>query len=198
MFTFNQKKTMQAVGVLFREHNSSGISYIRVLKLLYIADRECLQDTGSMITGDKVVAMANGPVLSRVYNLIKGEAVGVEEWSRHFCTDHYHLKMHQPLDIGELSKFEIEKLRDVAKRHEDDDDWQVVERTHDFEEWQKNRPIDHSSRPISIADMLKALGREKDLAAVEHFHKDDQIYTQTFLSSKGLSRIFDDVPSSHL
>lgn len=39
------------------------MSYLRMLKLLYLADRESLKETGHTITGDRVVAMEHGPVL---------------------------------------------------------------------------------------------------------------------------------------
>ena len=70
VFRFNIEKTIQAIAALLHFHGSKEMSYLRMLKLLYLADRECLQETGRPITGDRVVAMEHGPVLSSVYDLI--------------------------------------------------------------------------------------------------------------------------------
>jgi uncharacterized phage-associated protein len=72
VFLFNIEKAIQAVAALLHFHGSKEMSYLRMLKLLYIADRETLKETGRPITGDRIVAMEHGPVLSSVYDLIKG------------------------------------------------------------------------------------------------------------------------------
>ena len=72
-FRFSFEKRLQAAGVLLGL-DGDRMERIRLLKLLYIADRELLAETGRTITGDRVVAMDHGPVLSQVYDLIKGQA----------------------------------------------------------------------------------------------------------------------------
>src|SRR5436190_24334529 len=69
----NVLKTAQAAAVLIRAECATGMNYMRVLKLLYIADRECLRRYGRVITGDRAVATKRGPVLSVSLDLIKGE-----------------------------------------------------------------------------------------------------------------------------
>ena len=56
-FHFNLDKTMQAIAALLHFHGTKEMSYLRLLKILYIADRESLKETGRPITGDHVVAM---------------------------------------------------------------------------------------------------------------------------------------------
>ncbi len=180
MFRFKLMKTIQAVGVLFREEHTGRMPYIRLLKLLYLADRASLRETGHPITGDHVVAMDNGPVLSKVYNLIKGEAVGTDVWNQFFRTSHYSIEQIKELDVGELSRFEVETLRSVARERENDDDWQVVEQTHLFPEWVKNQPATGSSRPIPFADILEAVGRTGDLESIVRSEKDAEVYDRIF------------------
>jgi hypothetical protein len=50
-FPLNVEKAIQAVGVLFRNDRVRRMNYMRVLKLLYIADREALGETGRPIIG---------------------------------------------------------------------------------------------------------------------------------------------------
>ena len=49
-FRFNFEKTLQAAGVLMSS-DGDRMEHMRLLKLMYIADREMLAETGSPITG---------------------------------------------------------------------------------------------------------------------------------------------------
>jgi uncharacterized phage-associated protein len=62
-------KTVEAIDFLAREW--PGITQYYLGKVLYFADRDHCLDWGRTITGDRYVAMAHGPVPSRVYDLIK-------------------------------------------------------------------------------------------------------------------------------
>src|SRR5688572_11252679 len=75
---FSVERTAQAAGILLQAEEGHRMKYIRLLKLLYVADRESIKQTGFPITGDDVYAMKKGPVLSTTYNLLKGEAVTAE------------------------------------------------------------------------------------------------------------------------
>jgi uncharacterized phage-associated protein len=159
LIPFETIKTAQAAAVLLKTSVSRRMSRLRLLKLLYIADRECLAETGRPITGDTVVAMKNGPVLSRTYDLIKGQDVGAAEWGRYFRNaDKWDVELLDEPGIGKLSAFEIEKLRDVARRFEDCDDWDVADYTHSFPEWQQHRPTGNSINEIPLDDLLDAVG----------------------------------------
>lgn len=162
VFRFNFGKTLQAVAVLLRAHPLQVMGRVRLLKLLYIADRESLRDRGAPITGDHAVAMKNGPVLSETYDLIKGTHIRAPQWSEHFENIGCDVRLLTDPGTGRLSRYEIEKLNEVAQTFEHEDDWELAERTHEFPEWQKNDPGD-SSRPIPFEDILKAVGRSDDI-----------------------------------
>jgi hypothetical protein len=49
-------------------------------------------------------------------------------------------------------------LQELAEKYADLDEWDLVRLTHEFPEWQKNNP-GTSSRPISLVDMLEAVGQ---------------------------------------
>ncbi len=165
MFRFNLLKTLQAAGVLLRAHPLHVMSRLRLLKLLYIADRESLGETGAPITGDRAVAMQHGPVLSETYDLIKGQHIRAAEWADHFESIGYDVRLIKDPGTGRLSRYDIEKLTDVTRRFEHRWDWAVAEETHRFEEWQRNDPGD-SSRVIPVKHILKAVGRAEDIKAI--------------------------------
>ena len=72
VFRFHFEKTLESVGVLLRKECSKRMNYMKLLKLLYICDRECIKNHNRPITGDRVVAMKRGPVLSHLYANIPG------------------------------------------------------------------------------------------------------------------------------
>lgn len=66
-FTFDQRKALEVI--LFISAKVPDLYHI--LKILYFADKEHLQEHGRFICGDSYVAMSNGPVPSEVYDMIK-------------------------------------------------------------------------------------------------------------------------------
>lgn len=166
-FRFNYKKTLQAVAVLLRLSRSSRTdNYMRLIKLLYIADRETLKETARSITGDHIVAMEQGPVLSHVLNLIKDQDAMAGQWGEFIEREDYNIHLAKDPGNDELCHYEIQKLQDVWERYRTKDEWQMVQVTHEFDEWKKNDP-GKSSKPIPLADILEAVGRKSDLEEIE-------------------------------
>jgi uncharacterized phage-associated protein len=179
-FHFNIKKTLQAISAFLHFHGTKDMSYLRLLKLLYIADRESIKETGQPITGDHVVAMKHGPVLSCVYELIKtGDAVEWPIWSEYFRTVGYRIELIKDPGNGKLSKYEIGKLRELTKRYEDQNEWDLVEITHEFEEWKRNNPGTFP-KPIPLAHILAALGRSGDEQAIVQEAHDQETFDRLF------------------
>ena len=164
-FRLDVNKAIQAIGVLFREDGVSRMSYMRLLKLLYVADRETLTDTGRPIIGGPVVAMANGPVLSEVYDLIRGQHREMPQWDSFLRKERYSLEITNNPDVGALSKYEIDKLQKVAQRFADFDEWEMVRVTHGFPEWVNNNP-GNSSKSIPLMEILEAVGRGREAKAI--------------------------------
>ncbi len=157
---FHFEKSLQAAGVLLRLEDERMAS-TRLLKLLYIADREMLAESAASITNDRANAMKHGPVLGRVYDLIRGSGPKFAEWSRHIETQGYAVKMVNDPGRGHLSRGEIEKLTEISERYRTKDHWELSDLTHDFPEWKKHWPDNASngSYPIPWEDVLLAQGQ---------------------------------------
>jgi uncharacterized phage-associated protein len=156
-FRFNFEKTLQATGILL-SLDEKRMDRIRLLKLLYIADRELLAEVGRPLTGDPPVAMKYGPVPSTVYDLVKGVAGRTTEWSRHIVSTDYSVALREDPGRGKLSKREIEKLIEVTERYRGLDDFELSELTHSFPEWAKHYKED-TSIPIPWGEILEAQGK---------------------------------------
>lgn len=163
-FPFNLPKAIQSAGLLLSEFDGHCMEHIRLLKLLYIAERKSVQETAMPMIGSQLVAMRNGPLHSQVYDLIKDQTPDAPKWRKYFQQQGRHIHRVKDPGVGSLSRRDVRILKDVLNEFRDIDTWEIVELTHDFEEWQQafNRIPDSSSTPITPCDLFKALGLSKD------------------------------------
>jgi uncharacterized phage-associated protein len=166
-FRFNVGKAIQAAHVLL-ELEGGRMSYFRLLKLLYIADRESIMETGLPITFAHGYALRHGPIPSEIYDLVKGSRTEAKQWEKYFRTHGYQVSLESDADPGrgKLSRYEIQKLREIVERFEPLSDFEIAERTHEFKEYEKNQPEGSSSNPIPFTDILDAMGMSKHKDAI--------------------------------
>jgi len=153
---------------------------MRLLKLLYIADRESLAETGKTITGDQPCAMERGPVLCETYDLIRGKGANAAPWARHVRTDRYDIELVSDPGKKQLSRGDVAKLLEVSKRYQDFDEWAMSELTSKFEEWKTNYPGNKSSAPIPWQDMLRAQGKTDFIETVAREKATREFYDKLF------------------
>lgn len=162
---FNLHKAIQAAGVLLHFERNR-MSYMRLLKLLYITDRETIKEHGLPLLGSKAVAMDHGPLHSDIFNLIKGVHDKTSLWSKFFVKTGYKVETVDQPDNGLLSTYEIEKLRSVSEKYAPFTDEEIYDQmTHTFPEWIKNH-VEGTSRPIPLEDIMDAVGRSGDKTAI--------------------------------
>jgi uncharacterized phage-associated protein len=178
-FRTSIEKKIQAVGVLLRAEDDRA-DRLRLLKLLYIADREALKDRGAPIVGGRVVAMDHGPLHSEVYDLIKGEHECEPEWSEFFAEDGNKVRLRRDPGRMELSAYEIEKLNEVSNRFRLSDTWQVANETHGFPEYVASYS-EGTSRTIPLEKILAAVGfSDADIAAIRRDAENDLLFSKSF------------------
>ena len=162
-FRFHPKKAVEAAAILMKLHGKP-IKYLGLLKMLYIADRIALERIEQPITGDHYVSMKYGPVLSGVYDLIKGKPVddALPLWSEYISRgDRNKNFIYLVKDPGndELCEEEEDILQEVYKTFGHIDPFQVAEWTHDLPEW---KDPDGSAIPILVEDILKNVGKSEE------------------------------------
>jgi len=159
--------TIQAAGILLGRVPSHQMSYMRLLKLLYLADRRMLEKTGFPITFDRVIAMKNGPVLSETYDLIKGSHLAAATWSQYIATEGYHARLIQTPERGELSRIAISSLNAVQDDVSHLNDWALIEKLHvDLPEWIDNVCPNGGAPEINLHSILSAVGFDNNDAAI--------------------------------
>lgn len=68
-FNFNEKKATQAAALFLKKAGGS-MDYMKLIKLLYLADRHALIHWERPITGGSYFLTKHGPVLNNVLDLI--------------------------------------------------------------------------------------------------------------------------------
>ena len=67
---FNERKAAQAAAWFLRQQGGR-MPHLKLVKLMYLADRQSLDEHGFPITGVLAVSMPHGPVLSMTLNVVK-------------------------------------------------------------------------------------------------------------------------------
>lgn len=170
----NFKKLVQVVNYVMAKYDYR-LDYMKLIKLLYIADRACLERWSFAITRDSYCSMKNGPVLETLYSLIKGDGERQKEWDKLFDKDGYDLVVKIKCDdYGKLSRGETEIIDSVDKKYHDKDKWYLVDEVHKFPEWNKETAINNTSVPLTMSDILRVLGRSEEeideLVSLERTH----------------------------
>jgi len=178
-FRFSTQKTIQAVGVLLEFERTNRMGRLRLLKLLYMADRESLKETGRPLVGSRVVAMKHGPLHSEVLDLIHGQHLAQAEWSKFIRNDGYQVELTQDPGRSTLSRYEIEKLTELSTRFAHREDWDVADVTHEFPEYRKNCE-EGTSKTIPFRDILEAVGRAGDAESILQDAKDKTTFDDVF------------------
>lgn len=158
MFRFHPEKAVEAAATLLKLHGRS-MKYLGLLKMLYIADRVALQRMEQPITGDRYYSMDYGPVLSGVYDLIKGKPVddALPLWSKFISPQNknYVSLLGDPGN-AELCEEEEEIIQQVYQTFGHLDPFDVAEWTHDLPEWQNPHG---SAIPIAVEEVLRNVGK---------------------------------------
>lgn len=164
------------------------MSLLKLMKLLYLADRESFKKYGASLSGDEYYSLKNGPILSRTLNLISGmvesEVDGWDAWISDKENHEVNLRRHiESLDdLDELSAADIEILANVWERYGSMTRWQLVEYTHDKRNLPEWDDPNGSHRKIEVRSILEAVGRSP-----EQIDED----LRTHATRDGLKRFFD-------
>lgn len=154
---FQEAKAAQ-LAAYFLQKSDGELFLLKLVKLLYIADREAFRELGRPITYDCYVSMSHGPVVSQALDLMNGSVRGTGEWNAMISPREGH-----KLSIADESEVSFDNLSEAEKAIADRvyEDYGHVPRfelarmTHEFAEW---RNPNGSILPISYQDILRALG----------------------------------------
>ena len=175
---FSEQRVAQMAAYLL-EKGGGRMAYIKLLKLLYLSDREAMARWGESISGDCFVSMPHGPVLSQTYDLIRGVGSSVQcgwdYWIRD--EDNYEVSLRRKTvnrdSLDELSDAELELLDGVFEKFGYMKRFEISQYTHDHcAEWEDPHG---SSFPISPESVFRAV--ETDESRIQALLRQHRILT---------------------
>lgn len=180
---FDERKTAQAAAFLL--HRAGGaLELLKLIKLMYLAERTSLARFGEPITGDALYAMPHGPVLSSTLDLANGfEKSSKDGWDLWMADRAGRLiSLRDPSmlknpehDLLQLSSSDVDVLAEIWAEFGHLTAWQLRQYTHDhLPEW---RDPEGGHIPISYRDLFRALGfgAEQVEAMAGHLREQENI-----------------------
>jgi uncharacterized phage-associated protein len=173
---FDEKKAAEAAAY-FLHRAKAPLTILKLMKLLYLAERTSFARFGEPLIGDRLVSMDNGPVLSLTYSHMNGEVAssenGWDTWvadrAAHYISLRKGVRVTDPdRDLLELSDGDLDVLKSVWQEFGGLDQWELVEYTHTHcPEWKDPKG---SMIPMKPEELLAAVGYNAEQAAelVEH------------------------------
>lgn len=182
---FRELKTAQATAYLL--HKAGGtMEHLKMMKLLYLADRRAWELYGHSITGDEYYSLPFGPVLSNTLNLMRGESPEFYQpnsggpWSEWIADKADHkISLKKEINLedeyfwSDLSESDEEILDEIFVKFGDYKTFALVEYTHNpkyIPEWEDPKG---GAKKITLENLLKALGKEQEeiQAIIEHLEE---------------------------
>lgn len=160
---FDERKATEAAA-RFLQLRGGRMHYLKLIKLLYLADREALLRWGFPVTKDSYVSMDNGPVTSRIYDLIV-EETEKPFWSQYISApSDYQVSLLKEAPAEMLSRAEERLIKDIFDRYGHLNRWKIVDLAHKLPEWKNPNG---SSIPIQIREIFEGEGMaEEEIEAI--------------------------------
>ncbi|MGR3984842.1 MAG: Panacea domain-containing protein [Gammaproteobacteria bacterium] len=144
------------------------INILKLMKLLYLCERESMRRFESPLIYDHFVSMDHGPVLSRTLDLLNGssnDADCAEQWDEWVGRDQYDVKLQRKISeemLDRMSRADLEVMNAVWDEFGKKTEWELVAYTHAHcAEW---KDPGHSSIPIRYEEVFHALGKSKSIS----------------------------------
>lgn len=164
---FNERRATEAAA-RFLKLRGGRMSYLKLIKLLYLLDREALLRWGRPVTTDRHISMDNGPVVSWIYDLIREEpAPGADPIWRHYISapQEWEVALLADPETDELSRAEEALIDESYAAYGKMTRWDLVRVSHELPAWQDPNG---SAIPIQYRDILRAGSKtDSEIAAVE-------------------------------
>ncbi len=158
---FNEKKALNALLYIAKKLHRK--DFHKIFKVLYFSDRNHLAEYGRTITGDTYIAMNDGPVPSKLYDIcksVRGDGYFKDEgkFSPLFTVKNWDL-IHPVAEANTktLSKTDLESINNALEQYGNLSWDEVREKSHDYA-W-RNTTL---NTPISLDNLVLETGNDED------------------------------------
>ncbi|MDR2100115.1 MAG: SocA family protein [Campylobacteraceae bacterium] len=166
---FEIKKMLQVIAYLLSLNNGK-MNFLKLMKELYLIDRESIAERDTSISGDVYFSLPHGPVLSATKNLLDDLKLGktdrhnplndfldAEKSNRY--NNIYDIVLKKVPEYDLLSEKDKEYIEKISKQFKDYSPKKIKEYTHELPEW---TDPNGSNIKIRFQDIMRALGKSED------------------------------------
>lgn len=163
---------------------------IKVIKLIYLADKYHLIRYGRTVTGDDYYAMEHGPVGSTVLNVISFNDTSLSKNEYAYASklfdkiDEKTLKAKPGIQLGELemlSESDKEALDFVIDKFGRKTEWELRDYAHKYPEWNQHKELFEEKRTkrerLKTEELLSTLPGDPFGVTPEHIEESREILT---------------------
>lgn len=179
---FREDKATQAAARLLTLRGG-GMSHLKLIKLLYLIERESLTRFGAPFTYDSYVSMPHGPVLSATLDRINERPMYEGGYWDQYITpkQNNEVALRDPGNTpnDQLSRAEEALIDEIFRTYGHLGRWDLVKLTHDLPEWADPHG---SSLPIDPADILLSEGYTEEDVVEMQADWDEAAYAATLFT----------------
>ncbi|QEP43537.1 DUF4065 domain-containing protein [Ectothiorhodospiraceae bacterium BW-2] len=181
---FNESKVTHMAAYLLKKAEEFTLPHLKLMKLLYLAERRSYLEHGYGISDDTLVSMPYGPVLSSTLNLMNGELGRERVWQAYISdkADHKVSLVNADImieDLDELSQSDRKILDEVWAQFKDFSQFELSNYTHDPKNCPEWEDPNGSSFPIDLKRLFASEGRTPEQVAILAY----QVQTQRNLET---------------
>jgi len=162
---FDVHRVAQMAGYFLYRGGNSPMNHVKLMKLMYLSDRQALATYRLPISDDTYCCMMHGPVLERTLSLFEGKAEPTDQalWSSWASEEAGNMiQPNRKLNDNDFDRLASAEMDALAVVHDSFGtwDWQkLVDYTHRLKEWD---PPDESGgkearKPLSLKRILMSL-----------------------------------------
>jgi uncharacterized phage-associated protein len=145
---------------------------LKLMKIVYFADKRHLIFGGRTITGDNYVAMRLGPVGSTVLNILdrdvghlKPEQIQyAERYIQQGHNKHNYTCTENIIEYDQLSESDKKTLTKIGKKFNTTNPWTLVNLTHKYPEWAVFEEVlqenPNTCKPIALVDLFSSIDND--------------------------------------
>jgi uncharacterized phage-associated protein len=162
-FIFCHQKATQALN-FFAHKSGDRANKLKVLKLVFFADRHHFRTHGRPVIGDSYYALKFGPVASGVKDIVEHSPLGLSREERHYAEASirpeddkvYWFRALAATDTSVFSKSDLESLEWAWQNFGGVHLFKLAELTHLYPEWKRHETAlqQFSLKEMSYADFL--------------------------------------------
>ena len=174
--SYDPKKAAQTIA-FFAMQEGNTINVLKVVKLVYLADRESLKRRGHPIQDETRVSMPYGPVNSTTLDYLNGAYPNDGGWSAYLRDrENYNVGLSDQkmnvADLDALSRGDLAILNEVWAEFGPMDQFELADWTHNhIVEWQYPNG---SSKRIPLDRIMTAVGLENPIERARELESLDQ------------------------